>query len=222
MKKVEVRELICSALAPVISPAGFHRRKKEEVFLRLTPSGNQTIGVPLADYNPIFLFSLVVTVRIDSIESITNQFNEAPQKYHSMTTSFIGQMSRFMPTEQSARGNWQFEVSTDADIKSALSRLLPVVSDRILPFLNEHQDVHSIARAMQLDVFPSFVSSASQAFSPVTIARLAGRSDFDAIVAGYLNCMRQLPELEIQKFKRLVEHLKTHPFQGETSISQFT
>ena len=208
MKKGQVRDLIFNALAPIVLVKGFRQKKREGHFFRLIPGGNQTIGVPLVDYNPEFKFSLHVTVRLDRVEDIKNLFNEAPPEYRAGTTTFVGRLERFMAHENSMTNDFRFRVFTEENVKAALSCLLPVVQNRILPFLDEHQDVQTIAKAMNLTVFPKFVSSASEAFSPVVVAHLSGSPDFNAIVAGYRKCMNDLPESSRQKFQKLITHLE--------------
>jgi hypothetical protein len=205
MKKTEVRELIYEALTPVVSAKGFRLKKSdgESWFVRSISKGSQRIGVPLYDFKPRFDFSLVMTVRLEEVESIFSQFNEAPPKYHAMANTQVYQIERFIPQKRV-----RFQVHSPEDVQSAMAQLIPVIEDEIIPFLDAHQDLKSVGDSMNLSKTPKGINGVIHALRPIIVARLLHRSDFDSIVVGYSRLLGRFSEREIVKFHKAIEYLK--------------
>ena len=208
MNKAQVRDLLFTALTPVITAKGFRLNKKDWRFFRVIPGGNQTIGIPCTGAEPQFKFTLVLNVRLDAVEQIRNLFNEAPPAYHAATKTFVGRLDRFFAQEPFLDESFRFSVANEADVQSALAQLLPVVQNTILPFLDRQQDIPSIASAMNLTAAPPTVTNLNEASAPLTVARLSRHPGFDALVNGYRQALQGLGEPEKHKFEQLVVHLQ--------------
>src|SRR5439155_26327593 len=131
------------------SEAGFRLRKCEEGFVRHSPRGRQFVGVPLVDYNPEFLMSLVVCIRLDAAEEIFHIFSGSPPRYQSMSYTTITQLEYFTSTVPS-----EYKVVTQQDAVSALNDLSGLIRDRVFPFLNRYSDVNALDQAMSSDQHP--------------------------------------------------------------------
>src|SRR4051812_20398476 len=108
MKKSEAKTLIYEGLNSLLAGEGFQLVKKEEGFVRRIPAGKQTVGVPIADYNPTYIFSLTFTTRLDVVEDIFNLFSGSPPKYHSMTETTITQLDYF-----TKKANTEYTVTSE-------------------------------------------------------------------------------------------------------------
>jgi hypothetical protein len=209
MKKQEVLNLIYAALTPVLSAKGFRLRKSEQGFFRPLRGGWQNVGIPLWDYKPKFEFSLVMSIRIDEVQNIFNQFGVLP-RYHAITTTQDFLLEHFIPKEHT-----RFKASNENELQIAISRLLPILQDQVIPFLDEHQDLRTLAKAMKLTEIQEFVPFASHAFGPVIVARLIDHPEFHSIVEGYKERIMKLPEPELKKFETLVEYLEKMTPSGQ-------
>ena len=203
MTKKQVQNLIYSCLTPVLSEEAFRLQKSEGGFVRPIAAGRQYVGVPLWDYNPVFEFSLVMGVRIEKVEDIVNRFSGSPAKYQSGTETATFQLDRFMRKETTT-----FRATSESELQTALSQLLPVIKNQIIPFLDEHQDLLSLAEEMNLNEIRKSVPGAAYAMGPVTVARLIDSPNFLAIVEGYRQRVSRLPKTEMEKFEKLVQYLK--------------
>ena len=207
MKEAEVRRQIYALLKPVFSDYGFRlKRKDEEGFVRSTPWGRQAVGIPLWDYNPAFEFSLVISIRIDAVEAIIHQFSGSPAKYHDMSFTYIGKLDDFLTAEQS-----RVTVTTEDDIRVAVSRLDPIVRERIIPFLDKHQDVKSLDSVMNQNGVPDRLNNIWDAIYPIVVARQAGNSRFVNLVEEYRRRVEVFPPPEREKFDQMAAYLVNCP-----------
>src|SRR5262245_34505623 len=90
--KAEVVRLIVDGLKPTVAPSGFSYVKKDGSFVRAIDDGRQKLGVALWNYHPLFAFSLTMTVRLDAVQAIVNQFSGSPPRFHSITTTSLTQL----------------------------------------------------------------------------------------------------------------------------------
>ena len=79
-------------LKPTVTPAGFRYVKKGESFVRAIAGGRQKLGGDLWNYNPLFAFSLTMTVRLDAVQAILNEFTGSPPRFHGITTTSFRQL----------------------------------------------------------------------------------------------------------------------------------
>jgi hypothetical protein len=202
MKNREARKIINSVLRQLIAEKGFRFKSGiDGGFFRSIPRGRQLIGVPFYDYGATFSFSLVFAIRLDAVEEITNKFNAAPPKYHLLTETAIFQLNRFMPGEET-----KFAIVTEDDIKEAFTTLTPVVRERIIPFLDQTQDIRTVAKAMNLTHVPKAVPGANK--SAIAMAWLTEHPDFEIIASTYQQRISQFPKNFQEELKNFIQYLR--------------
>ena len=205
MKRREARDLIYKAVGDILAGTDFHFKKGAEGYLRAIPRGRQVIGVPFYDYHPRFEFSLVMTIRLDDAEDITWTFCGVAPEDRSHTETVAIRLEYFAPDFAD-----RFTVFAENDIQNAAAALAPILRERIVPFLDAHQDVRSLDRAWHYST-----KQLSASFHPyrgmhsITVAKLAGNPDFDVLVERYLAEMALIPASDRRKFLRLVEYLRS-------------
>ena len=219
--KPEVERLIVERLKPVVAPAGFRYVKKDESFVRAIDGGRQTLGVALWNYNPLFAFSLVMTVRLDAVQAIVNQFSGSPPTFHGVTTTTLTQLEFLgLPAEQ---GKVEFRASSEAELVGLLPGVEALVRERVVPFFGEYRDLAAINRGLnpagaerviQLPPYPdrrAFYDTTNplyRAMVGVAVARLASDSRWEQLVAAYRAQLAEGWDQDRQKFERLVAHLQ--------------
>jgi hypothetical protein len=213
--KSEVRDLIYKGLAGMLVTHGFRLNRRQEGFVRRIPDGTQCIGVALADYNPAYVFSLSLSTRLESVQSILNLFSGSPQRYHASTVTAITQLEYF-----SKKPRTEYAVRTAADISNAILDLEPMVKEKIIPFLDRHQDVVAWDKAINStsnDVYGggtlsdrrNSVDNSNHPYRGMTaiaLAHLAGNPDFDEIVRRLRDFYKGSGEAT-EKLTRLVDYL---------------
>lgn len=205
MKLSDVRNMVLCKLASLFD--GFMNRKSEdEGFARTIPGGRQEVLVSLLDYDPVFVFSLVMCVRLDAVENIFHLFSGAPPEYQATTPTSITQLQYFFPGHQ---GKKEYSASTEEDIEAAV-RELSVIRQKILRFFDQHQDVKALDATMNSEEAADFDRSGQpyRAMHGVIVARLANNTRFEKIVARYRNEAQPWPDEDKDKLDRLVSYLK--------------
>ena len=217
--KSEVERLIVEGLNPAVNPGGFRYRKKEECFVRAIGDGRQKLGVALWDYNPLFAFSLTMTVRLDAVQAIVNQFSGSPPPYHGITTTSLTQLEFFgLPAD---RGRVEFRASSEPELASALPGVAALVRERVVPFFDEYRDIAALNRGLNPDgaelvtrlPWPpdrrAFDASNQpyRAMAGAAVARLAGDPRWEQLVAAYRAQLSGAAEQDRRKFEELVAHL---------------
>jgi hypothetical protein len=213
--RTEVRDLIYKGLAGMLVTQGFRLNRKHGGFVRRIPDGTQCVGVALADYSPAYIFSLSLSTRLESVQSILNLFSGSPPRYHASTVTAITQLDYF-----SKKPKTEYAVRTAADISSAILDLEPTVRERIIPFLDRHQDVMAWDKAVNstsndvcgggtLSDRCDSVDNSNHPYrgmTAVVLAHLAGNPDFEEIVRRLRDFYRGSSEAT-EKLTRLVDYL---------------
>lgn len=205
MKKKEIRDFVYAGLKEILGGAGFKLNKGEGAFTRSIPNGFQRIYVSLYDYNPLFVFSLTIGIRLDAVEEIFNQFSGATGAGQAQTTTSLTPLGYF--TQENRK---EYEVSTKEEIDSGLSDLTTVINSKILPFLEQYQDVQSLDDAINRKKLPGFDNTQllSQAMHSIILAKLAGNPSFAALVTEYAKSIDNFPAPDRERFDRLASSLR--------------
>lgn len=203
MKKQEMKNLLFEMLGRILAGTDFRLKRNEDCFTWKISGGWQQLGLPLLDYNPEFVVSLNICIRLDAVEDIFNMFSGVAPKYHSATPTTITRLEYF------TGGRGEYKVTTPADVAFLGTVLSPIIRNKIIPFFNEHQDVQALDRAVNYQQ-PGidFTQNPAKAMHAVILARLAGNKDFERIVAKHRTGMQLAPEVD-HPFNRLVEYLRT-------------
>ncbi len=207
MKKQEVSNLIYAGLKEIL-PGDFRLNKREGAFTRMIPNGFQRIYVPLFDFNPVFAFSLTIGIRLDVVEEIFNQFSGANDAGKSQTTTSLTQLGYFTQEDRK-----EYKVSNEQEIGAAISQLTPIINSKILPFLEQYQDVQSLDEVINRKKLPGFDSSnlLSHAMHAIILAQLSGNVAFPALVAEYAKSLEKFQPADRERFDRLVAFLNDLP-----------
>ncbi len=209
--KALVRQRIFDSLVSVVSTSGFRLKKSESAFVRKIPEGKQTISISLIDYSPKFLLATPVCIRLDTVESIFNMFSGSPPKYHAITVTSITQLEYFTSGRRK-----EYAIANEAELSNVQAKLSTVVTEKIIPLLNEVQDCLALDKLLNAEsnLEPNvrripFDSShhPAGAMSAVIVAHLAKNPDFEQIVSGFQQEM-SLFDSSDDRFNRLVQYLR--------------
>ena len=202
MKKQEVRGLIYAGLEPMVTAHDFRLKKSEESFVRAMEGGKQSLGIALVDYNPIFEFSLTISIRLDQVEDILHMFSGSPPQYHKASATFISDMSRFQTSKPS------YAVTTPEDIQAALAVLHPIVLNQIIPFFDGHKNLEAVAQVLNPDSIPEMMPGVGPAMHAAIVARLTHNPNLESIVSAYQERLARFPKNIQDQFNCLVDYLR--------------
>jgi hypothetical protein len=203
--KREALNAIYERLQHVLAHTDFKLQRKAEGFVRSIPGGWQEVGVPFYIYGDRFEFSIVLSIRLDEIQRITNQFSGSPVECHHMTVTTIIQPEYFLSERV------HFIVRSEEDVQKSVAAIAPTIADRIVPFLDDHKDVEALDRAMNQSV-PSADTSHHpyRGMSAITVAKLAGNPHFEQLVSKYASEMSRMPATDQEKFNRFADYLRSY------------
>jgi hypothetical protein len=119
------------------------------------------------------------------------------------------QLEYFFPGERPPK---QYSVHNEDEIRAAVAELAPVIRDKILPFLDQHQDVATLDAALNGDD-PRIDTSdiTSRTLHAVVLAHLAGNPRFEELVARYQAELEKFSALgkSRERLAQLVEYLRS-------------
>jgi hypothetical protein len=204
MRKTEVRKAIFSGLHRLVEQKGFKPKKSPGLFVRKFAGGEHRLLIPLADYQPVFIFSLVVCVRIDEAARIFQRFTGMDPRYFPETVSSITQLKYFFGVDKK-----EYRVTAIQDISAAMDDLAPVLAQKILPMLDDCIDVRRLDIKLNSGAFPGFDSTnlPAAALNSLIVARLAGNPRFEELAERYRQEMRDFDDNEKAELNRLVQYL---------------
>jgi hypothetical protein len=217
-RKPEVRRLFADAVTAVVSPAGFRFNKRtSKAFVRKIEGGRQELRFHLVDFNPAFVFSFALGIRLEAVQEIINQFGYILRFYPTTLTSLTQLEFLGWP----GPGHFRLRVTSDAELAASVPGFLTMVRDRVLPFFDEYRDLAAVNRGLNPEgaerVFRAVSDwrafDASQhphrAMSGVAVAHLAQDPRFEALVRAYRRQMRELHEDSRSMFEKLVNYLSS-------------
>jgi len=204
MKKQEVKNLIFSELTNILAGTGFRLKKSEDAFVRKILGGRQTLGLPLWNYNPEYVFSLNICIRLDAVEAIFHLFSGIEPKYQPMGHTTI------TPAEYFINGDAKFKVATAEGVITACRQLDQIIRGKIIPFFDGHQDVPALDRGVNRQS-PSIDITQPPCGQMVSVilAHLAQNADFERLVTKHRTDMQISSDTD-HPFNRLVEYLTRH------------
>lgn len=203
MQKKKMADLIYAMLGEILAGTDFRLRKRDGSFERKLPAGRQNLTVPLWDHNPRYDFSLDLTIRLDPVEAIFNQFNSADEKYHVLTVTTITNVDYF------ASGFDKLRVVTADDVRAHQAKFTALLRDKILPFCDQHQTIEALdtavnVRSPSIDV----AQNPAGAMHAVILARLAKNPNFARLVARHRRALGGWFGKAPPQFEALVKYLE--------------
>ena len=207
MKKKDVVTLLHNGLGNVLGHHGFRLVKSSEAFIRKTANGDQRLYVSVEDLSPDFLFTVVVGIRIDSVEEICHQFAGVPKQYQGTSVSSITQLGYFLDGKPC-----EYNISTPEQISSALKSVSALLVERVVPFLDRCTDAVSLNREVNSAASRGFniAQLPYGAMTAVTLAWFAKSPMLSNVIAKFKEEMKLFPESERQKLDSLVFYLSSH------------
>jgi hypothetical protein len=205
MKKGEVRNAIFENLLNILGPIGFKSKKKGYLLERIFEGGCQAIIFSLADYNPTFVFTFLLSVRLDAIQDITNEFNGTPPAEFGSSVSSSTSMEYFIPESKG-----RFEIMSMDDIAGQFALLKPVFEEKVIPFFLSCITVEDMEKRVNSESDFIYALPKFAAFTGIAAAFLVRPESFEQVVEQHLGGMRRrgfVPHV-LEPVERLAEKLR--------------
>jgi hypothetical protein len=174
MTQREIEYAIVCVLARYLEPSGFRLNRRECTFTRKIPGGKQALLTAVWNYNPEFQFSIGACIRLETVEAIYNPFSRKAKAAWSSGYTTVTRQEYFTkgPLQE------KFVVYTPQDVAALEPRLKWLLAEQMVPFLETHQDVQALDRAVNRQQ-PSIQTIDQRA---LILARLGGNPDFERLV----------------------------------------
>jgi hypothetical protein len=203
MLKADVNNAVYDAIIGPLKAAGFKGARREGDARRTFDGGFQKVGIPLADYRPTYIFSLVATVRLDVVEELMAPFRPfAPENRHMSASIIVG-------PEHFGLDRREFRIEDAPGLAAAAGALGQLVEERMLPWLEQATQLaflESIVNAEAKDP-GQYMDAPMRAMTGVAMAALCGRHDLDALIARHRASI-PAQHIELATFEQAVAHVR--------------
>lgn len=162
---------------------GFKFIKSNGRIINKYPGGFDEIILKVLDYAPVFQVQMILRVRIDSVESIVNKFQEysfaSPQfmKY----TETIG--TNYMVLSRAKENH--IEIETEKELDNAINELIKLIQDKGLAFFEKHRDIETVNAIKKEQILKDKHTAINNLMQSLTLMKLCKDSDFDKLCEKY-------------------------------------
>lgn len=180
MNKGEVRNAILDELENLLGPMGFRVRRTNADLVRKISGGYQCVDFALADYNPNFQFSIMVSLHFDEMREL---FFKTVARDSPLTPDRAGWgismcRSNFFAGLPSYRS-----VTSTEDIQRTFNDLRPNINEKLIPFLRQCESLADFERMINAGSDCNMQSGPPNgAYFHIMAAYLANRDRFDEVV----------------------------------------
>lgn len=201
MNMRQVLDRIFEYLQPLLVPHGFRAQKKDSRFRRSIVGGSQGIVIPIFDYQPAFIFSATATVRLEEVQRIVHLVAQTPPAYQDSSITTRVQMKYFAQRSE-------FRITTEPELVDALKQFASILTNHVIPFLDDHQDLATLDKAMNDS--PSVDSSdhPSRGMHALAVAYLADNPEFEMLVDKYRGEMSSFLPSIVASYEKMVDYLR--------------
>jgi len=200
-RKQNVLRAIRSQLKHLLMPLGFKACKDGEGFDRKIEGGKQHFGIALCRNGLRFEFAPVTSMRLDIVENISNLFSGTPEDLRSGTMTMVVLPDILTGVER------MYPATTQDEIAASVDEVERLLIETVIPFLDAHQDLKSIDRAMNKNGLDTSFHP-WRAVHSLIVAHLAGNPRFDELVSRYRDEMLNEPPQERAKYDEVVNYLR--------------
>lgn len=186
MTKKYVREKIRIQIADGLEKEGFKYVKSNERIMRQHKSGFDVIYITVIDYYPIFQIEFGISIRLDAVEEIVNQFldenfiNPKGKRY----TTTIGASYRMLSNTQ----HNYIEIKNEDELNEAICQLITLIGTKGLSFLEKYHDINLVneVNKKQLLIPNNYVCYIPHnIMQSLALLKLCDDPDFDALKLKY-------------------------------------
>lgn len=163
---------------------------------------------------------LSVSVRLDAVEDIVNEFHgRLPKNEWRRTATFGSRLDSLMGLRDLKR----WTISCRSDIPPAVADMGDKIEEYLIPYIQEYSDAH---RAYQVLSHPNDGLAElhcpirqKRAYGTVALAAVLGKRDeIDALISRFRTYLLAVPGIEIAKFDRFAEQMKKRAI-GHDSVT---
>lgn len=196
-----IRQVIYDWLSQVTASEGFQLRKKKEEVFRTIPGGGQSIGVALYSI-PQYKFGLVIHTGLDEVEELMHRFSGIGPEYYSSAGTVCINMNKFCFWDH-------MYVTNEQELDKALKQLKPVVLEKIIPFLDTHQDAVALDQIFNHSQL-CHTMQPYRGMAALIVAKMVNNPEFDELVEKYRNELSKKPGIPIEydMYEALVKYLE--------------
>lgn len=160
---------------------GFRFIKSNSRILKKYYGGFNLILLHVLDYSPIFQIELFLSVRIDIVENIVNDFipNRNPQfmKY----TETIGTSYK----ELSGAKENLIEISTEKELDNAINEFIKIIRDKGLAFFEKYQNIEMVNAEIKKQILNKEYNYIGIIMQSLSLMKLCNDPDFDVLCDKY-------------------------------------
>ncbi len=199
-----------SGARPFFEERGFQYRPAVQQFRREAPGGFQCVIFSATAYADTVVFEAHLGIRLESVEGLAFPYTNGLPGFSADSMTLVTPAARLRGKRFERR---QLDSLAAAD--AALAATFRFLEADGLPFLNRYSDLPAMDELYNSEPMRPLDlvhNQTNRCLRGVTLARLAGRDDFDRLVRIYRQQLNILhaPDFAVRKYEELVRFLRSY------------
>lgn len=182
----------------------FKKYSKESLY-RKTKYGFDEISILVSSYSPIYIVRFVLSIRIDELELIMNNFRDMNPKYINKTPSFMVRQELLMKKDR-----YEYRIETDEELESMKIDFEKIMNDYGWNFFDKYNNLEAIHEAVNSTPEESllFNDKCRRAMYGVLVAKILNAPEFENLVTHYRESLEDWNEYDQGRYEQLVSYLQ--------------
>jgi hypothetical protein len=205
----DLQDGFLAALARRIAEHGFESRPRDQAFVRKTSFGQQTFHVSFIKHAHDSDVTADVAIRIDALEDLLNESNEALPKSERRKTHSIGAELGNISEGQQRR----WTLASEDDIPEAVSSTMALFESVGLPYLEKYSNLELTLTALSGDDRASWLHAPFhdlRAKRAIGLAFVLGRHErLDKLIAAKARFLKERNDSGLDRFLAFAKDLKS-------------
>lgn len=204
----DLQDGFLAALARRMAEHGFESRSRDQAFVRKTPFGQQTFHVSFIKHAHDCDVTADVAIRIDALEDLLNERNEALSKSEKKKTHSMGAELGNISEGQQRR----WTLASEDDIPEAVSSTMALFESVGLPYLEKYSNLEQALAALSGDDRPSWLNAPFhdlRAKRAIGLAFVLGHHErLDDLIAAKNRFLKERHDSGLDRFLAFAKDLK--------------
>ena len=204
--KTEIRKILKEEFKSFLKPYGYKPSSSETGFVRKTNEGFCDIGIGIVDYRPEFLFSLGFSIRIDTVQKISNHLFNIMPKYQESTTTIMVPAKFFTGVDD-------YKITNAGGLQEFIDFFKKLYADKVDSFLAANSTLGGLVKTIFTDhIEPGKVFQHYHFITRIILAHLGKIEFYDLVAEEYYKIYcEEYPESkeEQEEIRRAINYLKT-------------
>lgn len=199
------------ALSPFLAALAFIPFPKLNQYRLVGNDGFQCVLNSWSHYDDLSLLEMQVGIRIDAVESLIYPLSDGLSGFGPDSMTLLAPLAKLR-----GKRHQRYKIESEEDVRKAGKEIVEWLREDGLPFLDRYSDLKAMDALFNDQpekLLPYIHNAANRCLRGITLARLAGRDDFDRLVRIYRQQLKlqRATDATLAKYDQLVNYLQQYP-----------